>query len=222
MGRRAMHTTSAGVDHGMIEVRLSSNDLRWAREAGQARIDNAVGKPKWAYKDGRSGVDTHTIGAAAELAFCRALGLVWPARVGVGHLLPDVDPFWEVRWSGQPRVPVKTNDRADQMVALVHGKMPVFTIVGYIMAGGAQKAIPLTDPGNRKNPAHFVEERTLVPINHDYHAMCRYLRAEQDEVYIPAKKNTAARVATRWRMVQQGGEWICCVCGGKEVQSGPG
>ena len=201
----------------MIQIRLNSDDYRWVRMTAEDRLRNAVGAPKWAYKEGRSGVDTHTIGAAAELAFCRALGLTWIARVGVGHLMPDVDPFWEVRWAGQPVLPVKRNDRADQMVALVHGKMPNFEIIGYCMAGWAQRTHPAVDKGNRKQPAHFVPERLLVPIDPGFHDTCHYLRAELDEVYIPAKKHTPARVDKRWRMTSDGGRWICAICGKTEA-----
>lgn len=160
----------------MIRVTLDPNDQAWAGDVGKMRMAKAKGKPKWAYKDGRSGVSTHIIGAMAELAFCRGLGLVWPASEGVGRREPDVWPRWEVRWAGPPMLKVATNDPPDRYAALVRGKIPNFEIIGYCIAGWAQRTKTLQDPGKRGQPAYFVPIRELVPINpgfHDFHGFMR-------------------------------------------------
>lgn len=156
----------------MIPVHLNPSDLMWAERIGIARMSKAKGKPKWAYKDGRSGVQTHVIGASAELAFCRAFDLTWPASEGVGRREPDVYPRWEIRWAGPPVLKVATNDPPERLCALVQGKLPNLEIVGYAVAGWAQRTKPLEDRGNRGQPAHFVPARELVPIEPGFHDLC--------------------------------------------------
>lgn len=195
----------------MIRVTLNSSDQRWATGVGEERLRTAIGKPKWAYKDGRSGVSTHIVGAMGELALCRALGIEWPHYVGVGRHMPDAHPFWEIRWSGRPLMPVKPDDQVDQMVALVRGKIPTFEIVGYALAGWAQRTKAAEDPGARKRKAHFVPDYQLVPLDPDSHAACHFLRAVLEDVTIPANKFFPERKGRRWRM-DDAGEWICAMC----------
>lgn len=161
----------------MISVTLSKSDMDWVREVGRLRMATAKGAPKWAYKDGRSGVDTHTIGCAGELAFCRVVGVPWPATNNVGRREPDVPPRWEVRWAGRPVLKVARNDPPERLVALVTGKIPNMVVIGYCIAGWAQRTKRLEDLGKRGEPAHFVPERELVPIEPGFHHLCGWERA---------------------------------------------
>lgn len=155
-----------------VKVWLNPSDQMHAERIGIRRMAEAPGKPKWAYKDGRSGVSTHIIGAMAELAFARAFGLTWTEGVNVGRRVPDVLPNWEIRWAGPPTLAVKTNDPPDRLCALVQGKIPDFEIVGYCVAGWAQRTKPAVDKGNRGSAAHFVPARELVPIEPGFHDIC--------------------------------------------------
>jgi hypothetical protein len=108
----------------VIEVTLTAADVSWARDVGRQRIALAPGNPRFAYKE-RSGLDTHTIGAMAELAAAKAIGVPWPARVNTFRELPDLDPFWEVRWSSNPRkVKVAVDDKPELLVCHVTGQGP--------------------------------------------------------------------------------------------------
>lgn len=155
----------------MIAVTLTPDQVAWASRIGADRLRTAKGEPRWGYRGGRrSGLDTHVLGAQAELAFCLALGVPWPARVG-NYKGADVDPEWEVRWSTLDAVKVTPNDGDDRLVALVRGESPEFRVVGYIRAGGAKRHYPLADPGNRGWPAHFVPARRLAPIDPGFHTV---------------------------------------------------
>lgn len=157
---------------------LSPEDEAWANDVGAQRIEQAPGNPRFAYSVGkRSGLDTHRLGAQAELAFCRAVGLEWPARVNTFRSLPDVDPNWEVRWSSHPdRVKVAVDDDPDVLVAHVIGNSPAFEIVGCIVAGFVQRTVPATDPGDRGWLAHFISAYKLTPFDEDFHVNCAWAR----------------------------------------------
>lgn len=161
----------------MIKVFLSSTEMARAQAIGLRRLKEAKGQPRWAY-EGRSGKETHTIGAQAELAFARSIDVPWPARVNVGHREPDVDPFWEVRWSQLPTLKVATNDPPERAVVKVSGKPPHFEIVGYILAGGVKDHYSLQDPGSRGRPAYFVPDSRLVPIDPGFHDLCHWMKHE--------------------------------------------
>jgi hypothetical protein len=67
---------------------------------------------------------------------------------------------------------VATNDPPERLCALVMGKPPRFEVMGYAVAGWAQRTKPLKDPNKRNKPAHFVELRELVPIDPGFHDIC--------------------------------------------------
>ena len=183
----------------MIVVTLDPPEIRHCREIGQRRIAEADGNPRFAYKE-RNGLDTHTLGAMGELAAAKAIGIPWPARVNTYRSLPDLDPFWEVRWTGQPkRLKVATDDPPNYFVCHVTGEPPTFEVHGYIYAGWVQRNVPATDPKDRGWRAHFVDAWRLSPIDPGFHSMCVWFRSP-------------------------GGEWMCPFCGKSwgEYQSGDG
>jgi hypothetical protein len=168
----------------MIPSMLTEKEMDVARRVGLRRLRDAKGQPHWAY-DGRSGTDTHIVGAQAELAFCRALNLTWSASVNT-YNVADVAPFWQVRHSNRLDVKVAVRDNPEWGVVAVRGRPPRFEIVGYVLAGGVQARYPLQDPGQRHAPAHFVPYSRLTPINPGFHAVHQWM--------------------------QYRGRWICFVC----------
>ncbi len=158
----------------MIAVTLDKAQQDRAAQIGAERLASAKGRARFAYRE-RSGVDTHVLGAMAELAFCEAVGLTWPARVGTYRKKPDVDPFWEVRWSGNPdRVKVARDDDPYSLVAHVTGKPPKFSVWGYIVAGWVQQHVKATDLGERGWSAHFATRYDLSPIDEGFHSACAW------------------------------------------------
>lgn len=163
-----------------LDVYLDADDLRWAADVALQRhvsVSKRGSKARWAYSGGQSSLEQHTKGCWGELAFCRGLGLEWPARVDSFLVLPDVDPFWEVRWSKRlDFLPVKTLDKPHLLVAFVTGHPPDFTIHGFITAQWAQQNEPLRDTLNRDtgkpngHPCHVVNPYHLSPIGPGFHA----------------------------------------------------
>lgn len=180
-----------------IEVVLSREDLRWASDVAVQRIALAEGNPRFEYSGARDGLNTHALGCMGELAFSRALGLEWPAHVGSYREKPDVDPFWEVRWSGRlNRVKVAIDDKPYMLVAHVTGQPPGFEVHGFINAGWVQqnvaaKDLPDKDGKPRGREAHFVDAYHLSPIDSTFHQTCWWSNGYADH---------------------EG--WLCIICGG--------
>lgn len=171
-----------------VLVTLTPRQVEDTRLVARSRLAAVKTKPKFGYETtGRSGLDTHHLGAMGELAFCLVVGADWPRRVNTFRNEPDVDPCWEVRYGRNDHVvKVATNDPADYVVAHVSGKPPALLVIGYVVAGWVQQRYPAEDKGARGNKAHFAPASVLAPINPDVHASHHYLR---------------------WR-----GEWRCLFC----------
>lgn len=181
-----------------LEVVLGQDDLRWASDVAVQRIALAEGNPRFEYTGERDGLNTHALGAMAELAFARGLGLEWPAHVGTYRTQPDVPPFWEVRWSSKlNRAKVAIDDPAHYLVAHVTGRPPGFEIHGCIIAGWVQsnveaKDLPDKDGKPRGRKAHFIDTYHLTPIDPTFHQ-------------------------THWWINGYGGleGWLCIYCGAR-------
>lgn len=157
-----------------LTVVLTPEQVRWAESIGSQRYAEAPGNPRFAYTAARNGERTHQIGAMGELAVASALGLEWPARVNTFRELPDVDPFWEVRWGTTKRVKVATDDKPDQLVMWVTGDPPTFEIHGCVDVAWAQANYPALDPGDKGWKAHWVELHKLTPFDETFHATCAW------------------------------------------------
>lgn len=159
----------------MIPVYLQPNDQGWVLRVAHERWKYVVEHNLQAQFPGATERD-HQDGAGGELAFCRALGLKWPATVNTFTAVPDVSPNWEVRTLRKlPGVKVVDTDPDDRLVAWVRGKLPRYEIMGYIIAGGAkQHGEWRKDPGKRKRPIWLVPENRMVPIDPGFHALCGY------------------------------------------------
>lgn len=162
----------------VLKVVLTSEEMDRAGALGERRQREAPGDPAFSYRStGRSGDATHILGAQSELAFAKALRLVWPARLNQWKTgLPDVDPNWEVRWTRTLKVKVKAppKDPPTILVAAVTGSGPAFEVVGYVIAGWVQANRPLDDLGNRGKAAHFIALMDLVPIESGFHSICTW------------------------------------------------
>lgn len=169
----------------MIEVRLTSNDIRWATQVGQVRWRRAKSKGSKARFKGATEAH-HLIGAGGELAFCRALGLPWPASIDSysDEGKPDVYPNWEVRCSPKMRgIKVVETDPENRLVAWVVGDVPandpMYTVMGYIRAGGAKRRLEWhKDRFGKDRPFWLVPERNMVPIDARFHDTCGLMETE--------------------------------------------
>ncbi len=88
---------AGGAGTKFLTVELTPDDIAWATRIAHAR---KLDTPNTRGLEGR-GLCEDLIGAAAELAFCRALGLEWTpeAKLGTGKSSADVDPYFEVKSS---------------------------------------------------------------------------------------------------------------------------
>lgn len=171
-----------------LEVVLTHDELRWASDVGLQRIALAPGNPRFEYSGDRDGLNTHALGAMAELAFAKGLGLEWPAHVNTFRKpgYPDVFPFWEVRWSSKiNRAKVAIDDAPHYLVAHVTGTPPGFEIHGCILAGWVQEHVEAKDlpdkagkPRGRK--AHFIDTYYLTPIDVSFHQTCGWKNGHGD------------------------------------------
>ena len=66
-----------------IDIDLNEDEMARAERTAHLRQDEAVkaGRPDRHGYDGKDGYKIHLLGCAGELAFCKALGVPWPASV---------------------------------------------------------------------------------------------------------------------------------------------
>lgn len=137
---------------------LSAADLAWADAIAGNRLEEAIragGRDRLGYNSLRS----HELGARGELAFCRLLGIEWPARVNTFHALPDVDPDYEIRTAVKRYLKIRPAETAGDLAArrfvLVTADGAWHTVWGYVYGAEAYGA-PVSDPGGLGKPAHFL------------------------------------------------------------------
>lgn len=111
---------------------------------------------------------THVVGAMAELAVAKELGVEWEGHVN--HFsLPDITVrrgiknIWiEVRYSPQRvDIKVKDTDPDHAIVVGVNGSPPDFKILGFVKAGTVKKNTKLTAPAPGK-AAWFAKEYNTI------------------------------------------------------------
>lgn len=152
-----------------MEIYLLPTDLQWARQVGKARHQNAISSGRQdahgLQADYRQGLDTHIAGAAAELAYCRASGIEWPATIDTYKEEADVGRHLEIRWTekGQHSLIIRPSDPLDRYYVLVTGKPPAFRVVGYIWGEDAIRDEWRRAPKGRP-PAWFVPQSALEKI----------------------------------------------------------
>lgn len=204
-----LDTAAAGVD--VITVNLNGADREWAAKIGKIRWIKSKDK-KSRFKGAKE--DDHIVGAAGELAFCRALGLPWPAYYDTFHELPDVHPFWEIRTArphGLKGIKVAKEDPDHELVVWVRGKMPSFEVMGYLRVGGIKMHPEWHgDPGKKKRPIWLAPPTKMIEIDRFTHEGCKYLRARHEVTTVVLPDAT---LGMRWVPDESSDVWICFVCG---------
>lgn len=152
-------------------VILDEHDLKSAKEWAD-RIQELVKKNgcKNAYGLGELSDDENlkksVDGGLAEIAYCKAIGVSWPATVGKPKC---ADAGTKVQIRGTPycsgRLIVRPDANDDDVYALVIGEYPNYRVVGEILAKDAKQNKWLTDPTPEKNRprAYFVPQIALLP-----------------------------------------------------------
>lgn len=108
-----------------------------------------------------SGWNIHIEGAAGEMALAKMLDRYWDGSVGAFKKGGDVGKI-QVRTRSQPDYDliVRDDDADDSWFVLVLGRIPHFTVVGYIKGADAKLPEFLQDYGGRP-PAYFVPQQSL-------------------------------------------------------------
>lgn len=192
----------------MIEVTLPPELWKRGEAVGRARA-KVKGNPAFEY-DEETSEENHIYGARGEAAFAHALGLEWKGPVDTFTLVPDVEPNWEVRTTNstnklkvRPAIIAKTGKPGDDPSRLVvfvlnERGSPHYAVIGYIIAGGAQRDYPLRDTKDRrgrwrKAPVHWVRHYDLSPINPGFHAVHGWCKDDEGRwacAYCPEKWET--------------------------------
>lgn len=172
-----------------LEVKLPVSLWDAGERVGLRRYERAKEKGS---RDsfGQDSAENHVYGARGEAAAAYAMGLEWPhARSIDGYAeVADLLPNWEIRTCAtaggmKVRVPCsptrhKYCDQPERLVAFVFNDRgsPRYRMIGYVVADWAQRHRPLSDPGERKVPAHFVKMTDLAPFTEDFHAIHGWVR----------------------------------------------
>jgi hypothetical protein len=153
-----------------MRIELDQNEMIRAGMVGLRRqVESIVSKREPQFPESRPAemFSTHIIGAMAELAAAKALGLPWAGHINHFNQ-PDLTGYGlgiEVRWSGQPRtIKVKPADAGDLIVVLVTGQPPVFHVEHFTRARTAKAKVPAKSPRPGK-PAHFLPIEEAHPID---------------------------------------------------------
>lgn len=148
----------------MIEIRLSSTEMKQACEVGLLRQFNAIQK---GYQDsfgfGGTGWSEHLEGAMGEMAFCKALEAFYEPRMAQFHDgLPDVGERTEVRTRSRHGYDliVRPEDHEDRVYWLVTGKHGHYQIQGGIKGRDAKQEKWKATHGGR-SMAYFVPKKEL-------------------------------------------------------------
>ena len=107
-------------------------------------------------------------GAAAELAFAKAVGCYWDGSVGTFHHRPDVGPV-HVRFAARAghqehhaHLIIRQGD-PDGIYALVTGLMPAYQVHGWAQWPGTPSFEATPDP--ERDPCRFIRQADLRPIS---------------------------------------------------------
>ena len=106
------------------------------------------------------------VGAAGEMAVCKAKGWYFSPSVNTFHNIPDVGDAVEVRATARDNgsLIVRDNDADNRWFVLVTGEPPSMTIRGRILGRAAKRDEFLRDPGGHRQ-AWFVPQSRLYPVS---------------------------------------------------------
>jgi hypothetical protein len=154
-------------------VRLEPYEYEHAAQCAARRItDSAV---KGLTARGASATKTleelltlNVLGAAAELAAAKALGVYWPAHVGVAKDVPDLPPDWEVRGTSRPdgNLLLTPRDRPDRRYVLVTVApgLPNLIVRGWVWGHEGMREEFLRDHDRMPEALFIIPCRLLHPI----------------------------------------------------------
>jgi hypothetical protein len=153
-----------------VPVDLADAELQWAADVSKVRHDDSVAKgyeQKHGCSESEGVVDY--IGACGELAFCKAMGLYWEARIG-NFKEADVGVDIQVRTAPSKlkfaphnfgRLIVRPADTLAHRFVLVTGNPPHFFVKGWILGENAQRDEWWCENVADRPPAWFVPWRAL-------------------------------------------------------------
>lgn len=145
---------------------LSPMEIQIAVLVGGGRMNSSLKKHSrdaHGY-DGKSPWDIHIEGAAAEMAYCKALNIYWAGTVGTFGAA-DVGNDVQIRSTKikDGCLVVREADNSDQYYILVVGQIPEFTVIGWIHGKAAKQVRWLRAPGGRE-AAYFIPQSELTPF----------------------------------------------------------
>ena len=114
--------------------------------------------------DGSTAWDIDIEGAAAELAYCKYRGKYWGGCVNT-YKGADVGSNVQIRSTTRPDgcLIVRDNDPDDHFFVLVVGRIPAFTVVGFIKGCDAKQKKWIRNPNGRE-ACYFVPQDWLKRI----------------------------------------------------------
>ena len=148
----------------MYDIRLTEVEMEMAAFIGAKRRAESRAKDR---KQG-PGYDEAAAwrndieGAAAELAYCKAVGIYWPGSVN-SFKGPDCGKKTQIRQTHHLNgsLIVRNKDNPDHFYVLVVGTCPYFKVVGWIRGFDAKKNEFVRCPGDM-NPAYFIPQKHLI------------------------------------------------------------
>lgn len=150
---------------------LEPFEMQLAGLVGLRRQIESIGsnrKPQFPERFPNEMFATHVVGAMAEFAVAKELGLEWEGHVN--HFsLPDLvawrngSRIWiEVRYTPKRvDIKVKDSDPDHAIVVGVNGEPPDFNILGFVKAGTVKQNCELESPAPGK-PAWFAKEYNSI------------------------------------------------------------
>lgn len=145
----------------MTTIRLDWHEVFHAASGGVLRRIQALKNDKPTRFEPRDPWGTDIEGACAEMAVAKTLGRYWHAIVNNPNGLPGDAGVYQVRSttheSGQ--LVVYEHDDAAAIFVLVTGRVPVFTVRGWLRGGLARRAEWWREKA--KVPAYFVPQQEL-------------------------------------------------------------
>jgi hypothetical protein len=150
----------------MSEITLTPAEARFAALVGTERQITSMlngNRPRPGIKP-EVAWNIHIEGAAAEMAFAKAMGWYWDASVGVFHRQADVRHV-HVRSTSWPngKLIIRPDRDAPGIYVLVTGIFPRYQVRGWARWPGCPAIEEQPDPG--QPPALFIRQADLQPLD---------------------------------------------------------
>lgn len=156
------------IDEPLV-VELCSIEMLVAAEIGVAREVQARrrnNRPLFQARTEQEEWGKHIVGALAECAVAKVLGIYWPMTVGTYRWEPDIGKRLEVRWSSYPALKVHQREVTDDIIVIaVTGKAPHLCIPGWCHASDAPNVGELRAPRPDGPLNWFVPHGALASID---------------------------------------------------------